>query len=331
MREQNLDALVYCNNGIGDFWLSIPAINAIRSHCGRTALVAPPKHLSVLPNSLRAALTCIPLPEQFGKSRKLTKPEITAYASARMCRVMVSMDTYKSMAFDQLCEELEPKEVFGFFNGTDGSHGQALGSHMGDLLFSLARRVCSTRPLSEQSFRIAIRDFDAESEERASRILSHLGAGRKLVVVHTTGSEVEKCLPARVATDALLRFLRNSPEFTALVVDVGEFPTVTSDASLFSAPGLRLSTAAAVVARAQMGLVVDPCFRHQLDSLEIPVVALYGSTNPRLWGRRFGRGKDLVFDTMQAASATEIANALTELVQQMTVSAQGSERTATGA
>lgn len=319
MGTNDLSVVVFSNNGIGDFWLSLPALRAILSSCRELFLIAPPKHLSVLPTSVGCAIKSVALRDPFRKAELFSREEIESLQSRVRCDILVSMATYESASFRQLVQALKPTQVYGYFDGDVPCKASANDQHMGELLFHVARCALRDQGLDENQFRTQVRGFAEENERRAARIVSHLGADRKLIAVHSEASEAGKCLSSASVIAALTKLIEHYPQYAAVVVNPTGFCGDLGDLPIFDLSGLTLASASALVSRAHLALTVDSCFRHQLDSLDIPTVAVYGPTSPRLWGRRHGRGIDLKFDSMEGVDVGVIADSLLRLAQQETL------------
>lgn len=202
------------------------------------------------------------------------------------------------------------------FVGLDGEHDVTLlqmrGRHVVDELFAVPRAFdASLRP----------EDFSAppalpEADRReADEILGGVPAGMRILAVHT------ETLPSKTWTqEAFVRildaFLARHEDFLALVVDrvCGTVDSGLRGSRVIPCSRLRLATAMALVARADLFLGVDSCMLHVADFARVPGIGLFSATDAKRFGYRFGEGEEIYPGTsMTEAKAEEIGRRLGEL------------------
>jgi ADP-heptose:LPS heptosyltransferase len=111
--------------------------------------------------------------------------------------------------------------------------------------------------------------------------------GQKLLVVHGE-TAAEKCWTATRFRQVIEAFIRDHHEY--FVVEIARSKSIFGNSvprSVLPLTGMPLSTCVAVAAIADLMLCVDSLFLHIADLWRVPVVGLFGPTEPAQWGCRF--------------------------------------------
>ena len=138
---------------------------------------------------------------------------------------------------------------------------------------------------------------------RSRHIRDQLPTGKKVLCVHTE-TQAYKQWPLDKFRLLINTFLDRHDNYAVVVVDptdndldVGPF----SD-RIFSFDQVDVDTATDVLAACDLFVGIDSYFMHVADFARVPTVAIFGETDPRLWGPRFAP-----HHICRAAKASEVS------------------------
>jgi ADP-heptose:LPS heptosyltransferase len=187
--------------------------------------------------------------------------------------------------------------------------------HCADLTFKLAN-------LFDPSLRIENYvepvPLPAAVAGQARSVRAAVPAGVKVLAVHADAGWTEKRWPATRFIDVLDRFLSRHHDFVAWVVGMGEeeLNVGRERDRVFPKLGLPLDLTMGLVANADLFVGVDSSMLHAADLAGVPGVALFGPTQPALWGFRFAPHRHVSMSTMADITVDAVLSAMEDLVQE---------------
>lgn len=186
--------------------------------------------------------------------------------------------------------------------------------HSADLTFKLARLFDPGLRIEDYAWPLALPPAVA-AEARAVR--AAVPAGGKVLVVHGDAAWAEKRWPATRFIKVLDEFLSRHRNFVAWVVGMGheELNVGRERARVFPKLGLPLDMTMGLVANADLFVGVDSSMLHAADLAAVPGVALFGPTDPALWGFRFAPHRHVDMSTMADITVDAVLGAMEDLVR----------------
>jgi hypothetical protein len=196
--------------------------------------------------------------------------------------------------------------------------------HAFDQHFDVARMVTGEARIEAFSESIVA---PPHTRDMAGRVLAAVkDAQARLLVVHPDSFLDEKSMRPAQLRSALEAFLAARPEFVCMVVGLWspEQAAIEGDRIVW-ATSLTLGIAAELIGNADLFLGVDSCMLHVADLARVPSVALFGPSEPHVWGLRFTRGVTLEGgEAVQRIPPEAISSALIHLWEGQQDSGRGS-------
>lgn len=344
MLEAKRPVAVLMTNAHGDHLLNLPAVRALATlFCGRLSLVCTggmrERFFSVLP--LRDA------PEiEMQNAREVSKADEPFFTktydfTGRViytrtldieslvqrigeCDLLLSLDTSPLPALGQILRHLSPANSIGFHPSYNVSLPLDYDRHAFELAFELPRHLNPSLRLEDFA---APPVFSSASRQQARRIREALPAKFKVLAVHAD-TKPEKMWATEKFIKLLDMFLERQRNYVALVVgtqnlglDKGRFGE-----RVFPCYGLSVTAAMALVSEADLFVGVDSCMLHVADLFGVPGVGLFGPTNPRQWGFRFGLHRHIGgAAAMDAIREGDVLVALEEVLVEASETSTGRE------
>jgi ADP-heptose:LPS heptosyltransferase len=174
-----------------------------------------------------------------------------------------------------------PKQSIGFQPSFDEYVDVERDVHMFDKIFALVQRI--SPHLDLQDF-CAPPLFSPPAVKVAKRLKDQcIGKGTKLLFVHPE-TKPDKMWINSDYNYVLGKFLKERPQYQAVVCTQQRFELDCHPRIHSIRPHLEL--ALALVGLADSFLGVDSCFLHAADLYGVPGIAMFGPTNPKIWGYR---------------------------------------------
>jgi ADP-heptose:LPS heptosyltransferase len=186
--------------------------------------------------------------------------------------------------------------------------------HSADLTFKLARLFDPALRIESYAQPLSLPPA-VQSEARSTR--AAVSAGIKVLVVHADARWAAKRWPATRFIEMLDRFLSRNRDFVAWVVGMGheELNVGRQRDRVFPMLGLPLDLTMGLVASADFFVGLDSAMLHAADLAGVPGVALFGPTQPAVWGFRFAPHRHLSRSTMSDITVDEVLSAIEDLVR----------------
>jgi len=187
--------------------------------------------------------------------------------------------------------------------------------HSADLTFKLARLFEPSLQLETYAQPLLL---PPTVQEEARSIRAALPAGVKVLVVHADAGWTKKRWPATRFIDLLDRFLSRHRDYVAWIVGMGEEELNVGRERDRVIPylGQPLDLAMGLVANADLFVGIDSSMLHAADLARVPGVALFGPTQPALWGFRFAPHRHVDKGAMADITVEEVLGALEDLVDE---------------
>jgi ADP-heptose:LPS heptosyltransferase len=270
------------NGGIGDRLCNLPALRALASLFPRRLALACEKgdrELYYADLDLRAVYE-VNL-QRAGKGWNFDPWDLVHRIGK--CDLLLCLNPWHNGSTSELLAALPRISSVGFFREFRHHLPCDYQGHAMDMGFAVPAFL-------DQTLRLA--DFSQPPVLPLSALISarefkraHATTPRTLFV-HADTYPAKRWRPDRFAR-VLDRFLREFPDFTALVVDRGErfgSPRFHERMLPFNLP---LDVSFALLGEADLFLGVDSCHLHAADLFRVPSVALFGPTSCRRWGYKF--------------------------------------------
>ena len=303
--------VVFAVNGIGDNVLALPTLRALALiFDGRATLVHGTPTAGFLFDDARfTRRLCVPSTvAQNGR----VFDAVALTNDIGECDLFVSVVTWYSPSLAWLIDRLRPRLTVGFAHQFDVWVAFDQSMHVADSQFSLVRRFEPRSTISSFAAPPPIPSWARETAAQLRTVMPHTCG---ILAVHT-----EAVMP-RSWTGQPLRqvidlFCERFNEFIVVIVGLGRSPWYDDGAfRVIPCHGLPLEVACGLVASADYFLGVDSCMLHVADAWRVPGVGLFGPSDPRRWGFRFGPHIVLRPGTrMDDLSVSDVVTALAELV-----------------
>jgi ADP-heptose:LPS heptosyltransferase len=308
-RSEPRAPVAFFSNGIGDRSLSLPTLRAlVRLFGTRLTLLCDEASAPFFRSQLRLSrIVEVAAPPS---NRRLFDARLAAQAIGD-CDLLVSLAPWSSDSLAQLVAETEPDLSIGFAPFFDVCLPRDYSKHSADLAFDAPRFL--DRSLEIEDFAQPLR-FDRAVRRWAQRLLAPLPAGVLVLCVHADTAP-EKMWPSERLVEAVATFLAQDDDFFAIVVGMngealdgsGSHPRVASCC------GLPLDLSMQLVAVSDLFLGVDSCMLHAADLARVPGVGLFGPTDSREFGFRFGAHRHVQAPSMDEIRVAEVVAGLAEL------------------
>lgn len=297
-------------NGIGDHFLSLPAIRAL------AALY--PQRLSLVCLRSRADVFFRGLPFRqirVGNVWGDDDWQSDVAETVRGCDLFFSLVPWQSDPLTSLRRQLAPEVSVGFFPEYDIVLPLDYGRHSSELAFSIPRHLDPSLRLEDFT---APPEFPPAAQHRAERIRGLIPPRMRVLVVHADTAEAKMWQAERFVA-VLDAFLERRPDFVALVVGRSRLPLDTGgfNERVVLCYGLPLDVSLCLTAKADIFLGVDSCFLHAADFCGVPGVGLFGPTDSNEFGYRLTPHRHVCSDgDMKMISETDVLVALDSLLDE---------------
>jgi ADP-heptose:LPS heptosyltransferase len=186
--------------------------------------------------------------------------------------------------------------------------------HSADLTFKLARLFDPALRIESYAQPLSL---PPAVQEQARSMRAAVPAGVKVLVAHADARWAAKRWPATRFIEMLDRFLSRNRDFVAWVVGMGhEALNVGRERDrVFPMLRLPLDLTMGLVASADFFVGLDSAMLHAADLAGVPGVALFGPTQPAVWGFRFAPHRHLSKSAMTDITVDEVLSAIEDLVR----------------
>jgi hypothetical protein len=300
-------------NGIGDHFLSLPAVRAIAGlFPGRLTVIGQRGIGRTIFHGIRFKKFCdVAMAGDAGSQRQFDADSLARRVGR--CDLLISLNPWQSPPVDRLLARLAPESSIGFFREFERRVTLDRAKHSADLTFDIVRALDPTRNID--AFAQAPR-FAPRFVQQAARVRRAFPAGCRVLAVHAE-TRRQKMWPARRFVSLLDSFLERQPDFLAVVVgssDLG-LDRGRHGRRVIPVHGLPLATSALLVGSADLFVGIDSSMLHAADLFRVPGVGLFGPTSPAEWGFRFSRHRHLrARGRMSTLSENRVLEALEELL-----------------
>lgn len=304
-------------NGIGDHLVALPALRAL------AAIFSSRLTLVCMPGAQRIFFAELPLRRAFETQMSVTA-EGRTFDADRVARrigatdLLLSLNPWHSCAVDRLLELLEPAQSIGFHCGFSRALPLDYGMHSADLAFQVPWQLAPE---------LRIEDFGGppvmpdSARQQARRLRSMVPPGVRMLAVHADTGAWKNGEPKMLHRQTLIRlldaFLDRHRDFVVFVVGLSDLQLDRGKLGDRVIPcyGLDLATSIALVGEADLFLGIDSCMLHAADLYRVPGVGLFGPTNEREFGFRFGPHRHVCGDgSMTSITVKPVLDALESLL-----------------
>lgn len=149
---------------------------------------------------------------------------------------------------------------------------------------------------------------------RSRHIQDQLPAGKKVLCVHTE-TQAYKQWTLDKFRQLIHAFLERHDDYAVVIVDPTDNDLDEGPFSdrIFSFDQVDVDTATDVLVACDLFVGIDSYFMHAADFARVPTVAIFGETDPRLWGPRFATHRVCRAAKASEVSVQEVLAALEEL------------------
>lgn len=276
------DVAVLHINGLGDQVLAWPAMRALsRLFPGGIKLVLGAGMRSMFYRDVQLKTI---LRARFHDRAALTLAVEPLVCELGLCEIFIVLSGWCNESISAVVDGARPRRSIGFGSSFGECVEVASDVHMFDKIFAAVQ--CLDPSLVLEDF-CARPEFSPPAIEAAERLKDkHLLPEEKLLFVHP------ETLPLKTWARAhynyvLTKFLKERREYRILVCTQQQFELGSHPRIHSISPHLEL--AMALVGLSECFLGVDSCFLHAADLYGLPGVALFGPTNPDIWGFRLSK------------------------------------------
>ena len=294
-------------NGYGDHYLNLPAVRALaKFYQGRLTLVGIDSAIDDIARGLDLAKV-VGLPMQHTPSGRRFDVQL-ARKQIGDCDAFLSLNPWFNAPLQDLIAALAPRATVGFFESFDIQLARDYSKHSCDLAFDMVRLLRPDWSPEEFSGPPCYAEADIEL---AARIHGALPTGTKTLCIHPD-TLPEKMWPERCWVDLIDRLLDRFPNYRVLIVGLRgiDAERCRHRASVIPAYGLPISVSGMLLSKAEVFVGVDSVFLHIADLFRVFSVGIFGATDVREWGVRFGPGVMISADAMSNVAVTQVLDAV---------------------
>lgn len=322
MRNLNLESalrsesvVAFHFNGLGDRLMALPAVRALSAlFPGRLSIICEKGDYATYYSDL--PLRAVSEVEFRRASEGWLFDASKVAGEIGSCDLMVSFNTWHSDSARELLRLLRPANSIGFDCEFDHHARLEKDKHTVDTMFDLARLLAPALSLDEYSYPVALPSKDME---RARQLRARLPEPLRMLVVHTE-TMPHKMWPSERFVSVLDQFLDAHKDYAAFVLDKANtnLDTGGHGVRVIHLPYAPVATRYAIVGCSDLFLGIDSCFLHAADLFRIPGVGLFGPTNHKVFGFRFGPHRHVCANgQMEDISETAVLEALESTVAEM--------------
>ena len=303
-------------NGIGDAILTIPTVRALRAAIpGRVTFLFQTWQgeviFSEIPVEEKVGLHLTVNHEHVGFERfRFDVNEIVADIGP--CTRFISLCPWTSTDIRNLKTRLNPRESIGLTEDYDIHFLWRPGQHEADAVFKTTGFL--RLPLEVDAFAQPV-ILQPSAVYCAQKLLDKVGDNYKTLVVHTDTAPEKEWLNDRWS-DLIDRFLRSHPGFIVIFVGSKISPSLLLPKHrAVNYTGLPLGPSLALVGLANVFIGIDSCMLHMADMSRVPGVGLFGTTDAREFGFRYGPNVTLqARGSLRQLAAEPVSDALDSLL-----------------
>ena len=201
-----------------------------------------------------------------------------------LCEIFIVLSDWCNESISAVVDGARPRRSIGFGSSFGECVEVASDVHMFDKIFAAVQ--CLDPSLVLEDF-CGWPKFSPAAIGAAERLKDkHLLPEEKLLFVHPETLPLKTWARAHY-NDVLPKFLKERREYRILVCTQQQFELGSHPRIHAISPHLEL--AMALVGLSDCFLGVDSCFLHAADLYGLPGVALFGPTNPDIWGFRLSK------------------------------------------
>ena len=301
-------AAVFLWNGIGDCWLSIPTLRALKAVFAKPPTLIMP---SLLHDVLPEDLFCLPwveIPSSWDRESPKKIVDLESITSRlRAISVFISLTPWDSDFTRQLVAVLQEQSKKRLCIIAVGKETRvSKDAHYADNIFEVAKLFYPDVNL--ESFVSPSLQMRDEYRKKAAKLRSILPSGKRVLAVHNHSSEPNKELSLNVLSRFMRMFLVANRDFVIAILDpVDRTPQLECKGlAVFPLVGFRLGSIAAFVPKCNAIVAIDSCMLHMADMSATPALGLFGPTSPIEWGFRFSNGVTISRQSMSQIDHQEV-------------------------
>jgi hypothetical protein len=304
--------VAFHHNGFGDRLLVLPALRALSSlFSNRLKLICGIGDHSTYYSDLSLS-GVYEIEYRISKEGRLFNASDVANAVGA-CDLFISFNTWFSESLDDLLRLLRPANSIGFF--PEFTHPISINrkNHMVDRMFDIPYLLKPSLCLDNFSKPVQLPCKDVE---RARLLRAKVPQPVHVMAIHTE-TVPEKMWPTDRFISLLDKFFENHPNYVAFVVDKADRALDAGEHSnhVIPLPFQPLATAFALVGESDLFLGVDSCMLHAADLFRVPGVGLFGPTDYRVFGFRFGPHQHVYSNgCMEDINEEDVLDALEHIV-----------------
>jgi ADP-heptose:LPS heptosyltransferase len=276
-------------NAIGDHYLALPAIRALKSQFADDLQIV----------GVQGIARQVFMPPEFTRVRSLP-----AHWSAgtgwwfdrhklqswlRSSSIIASFCPWDSSSLTEIISALDGAHTVGFGCGFHVQVPLHTDIHAFDQMFAIVESICP-EPLNIADY-AGPPPLSARAERLRASVRQAANHGEKLLVIHTE-TKSQKCWSDEGWAEFCRRVRADNPTVVICLIDAS--PPSGALAAFFDEDDCAvhhhcgsIATAAGLVAAAEWFIGVDSCFLHVADLQGIPAVGLFRSTRHQEFGLRF--------------------------------------------
>jgi len=224
---------------------------------------------------------------------------------------LISLNPWDSPFVRELADAIQPKPFIGLNFWYSDVAPLKSDENIVDHTFKLASLIDPTSSLNDFSY---VQPRAPLYEHRGQHIRTQLPAGTKILGVHTE-TQIQKQWTVDKWRTLINTFLERHRDYTVVVVDPSDSDLDEGPFSdrIFSFDLVDVDTATDVVTHCDLFVGIDSYFMHVADFSRIPTVAIFGETDPRLWGPRFAPHRICRSPKAADVDVTDVLAAMEEL------------------
>ena len=278
--------VIFFCNGIGDAFMTMPAIRALREiFTKKITLVCPESHENWWYDELMLDEV---IPISFDLFEHHIEFDINELSQKVFnVNVVVSLLTCESDCLNQLLDLWEPACSLGLIGPYDFMVRNYKEMNMFNACFEIIRLMNASLVINDFSYPIKA---PPHADHTAKTLLkTFFGDGKKVFILHMETKQ-NKMWPNNNLQKLLIQFLLEFSNYNVILLGQKQIslPDNTQQ-RIIPFFGFDLSLASALISYSDIFLGVDSCMLHLADLAKIPSVGLFGPTNHQRFGFCFTR------------------------------------------
>lgn len=274
--------LIFFYNGLGDAFLALPTLRALATLSSRTTIATSlndPRFQLILKDVDKVDIVGIHLEEKV-TGKFIDVNELCELRKNYQWFVCLNEWYPPSAQYQQMCAGPRCLGAFNFFNI---SIPRPAGLHTIDYLFHFAQHFDSHLSLEKFCDPPAV----PGNYLRIASDFKHKLPDRRIMVIHAD-TQKQKMWPETCIEEFISTVLTQYPHFLIVMIGVAipAMPTLENETRVIKLEDTDFRLPWAMTATADIFLGVDSVFLHIADFYDVPVIGLFGPTDPALWGCR---------------------------------------------